>query len=112
MSDLIIDDDFCRRFIEKLPKQQVAWDDEKGLVAASDHWVSLMINECLDDPTCARLISFVKANQHLFYEYATKAGDKIEMSIIDKSNVVIELITFFCYRVLKQSHIESEGKRE
>ena len=37
MSDLIIDDDFCRRFIEKLPKQQVAWDDEKGLVAASDH---------------------------------------------------------------------------
>jgi len=112
MAELNIDDDFCKRFIETLPKQEVAWDDEKGLVAASEHWVSKMIDESLDDPACSRLVAFVKANQHLFYEYATKAGDKAGLSRAEKSNVIIELVVFFCFKALKQAHIEAEGNKE
>jgi len=111
MSELNIDDDFCKRFIETLPKQEVAWDDEKGLVASSEHWVSKMIDESLENPTCSKLISFVKANQHLFFEYSKKAGEKVELSVADKSNVIIELVVFFCFKVLKQAHIEA-SKRE
>lgn len=111
-NNLNIDDDFCRRFIESLPKQQVGWDDEKGLIALSDHWVSSMIDENLEDPACSKLVAFVKANQHLFFEYAVNAGTKTGLSQEEMSNVIVELVVFFCYKVLKQAHIEAEDKKE
>jgi len=101
-----IDDEFCERFKKSLPPQQIAWDDEKGLIPITEHWIGLMLHESLGDESADSLVRLVKGNIHLFQEYVSKAGSSANLSATEKSAAITELIILFCYKILKQAYEE------
>lgn len=104
---LIIDDDFVDRFLQSLPTQEVGLDEEGDIVPLTQHWIGLMIEEVFEnpDPSCERFSRLIKANLHLFQEYAKKAGEELPPEA--QATFMLELMAIFAFKVLQRAHEEA-----
>ena len=111
---LRIDDDFVDRFLDSLPKQEVGIDDEGNVSPITQHWLGEMVDEVFEelDPSCERFCRLVKANIHLFQEYARKAGENAELTPHMQVSFMLELMSIFAYNVMKRAHEEALERLE
>lgn len=106
---LIIDDNFCERYLKDLPEQQISVDDEGKIIPVNQHWVGKMIDDVFNspDPSCERFSRLIKANFRLFQEYAKKVGSGAGMTRETQATLMLELVAIFAYNVLKKAHEEA-----
>ena len=105
---MIIDDAFVDRYLDSLPQQQLGVGEEGDIAPITQHWIGEMIDDVFDspDPSCERFSKFVKANLHLFEEYACKAGKSVGMTPKMQVAFMLELVAIFSYKVMKRAHEE------
>lgn len=105
-----IDDDFCQRFIESLPEQEIAYDPEEDkIVPLNEHWIGQMIEEALtdDDKSRERFSAMIKAQFPLLRKYAVMAGRQHEMTPEMIDAFILELVAFFAFNMAKKAHEEA-----
>lgn len=111
---LKIDDDFVDRFLASLPKQEVGVNEDGNIVPITRHWIGEMVEEAFEspDPSCERFCRLVKANMHLFQEYARRTAETSELSPELQATFMLELISMFAFKVAKRAHKEAIERME